>query len=75
MNSDGTQRKNLTESSAYEDSPAFSPNGKRVVFSRITYSRAEDSSDIFVMRPDGTREKKLTETRAFEWQPDWQPIP
>ena len=41
MNSDGTQRSNLTESSAYEDSPAFSPNGKRIAFSRFSFSRAE----------------------------------
>lgn len=76
MNSDGTQRKNLTESSAYEGSPAFSPNGTRIVFSRFSFSRADgESADIFVMRADGTGVRQLTDTRAFEWGPDWQPLP
>ena len=76
MNSDGTQRSNLTDSSAYEGSPAFSPNGKRIAFSKYSFSRTEgESAEIFVMRADGTREKKLTDTRAYEWGPNWQPIP
>jgi TolB protein len=76
MNPDGTQRKNLTESAAYEESPTFSPNGRRIVFSRYSFSRAGgESSDIFVMRADGTGGRRLTDTRAFEWQLDWQPLP
>jgi TolB protein len=75
MNSDGTQRRVLTESAAHEGSPAFSPNGARVAFSRYSFSRAEDeSSDIFVMRADGSRVRQLTDTRAFEWGTDWQPL-
>ncbi len=75
MNSDGTQRRTLTESSAYEGSPAFSPNGARIAFSRFSFSRAEgESSDIFVMRADGSGVRQLTDTRAFEWGPDWQPL-
>ncbi len=77
MNSaDGTQRRNLTNSAAYEGSPAFSPDGKRIVFSRYSFSRTTgENSDIFVMRADGNRPKKLTDTRAFEWGPNWQPLP
>ena len=79
MNSaDGTQRQNLTNSAADEDSPAFSPDGQKIVFSRFSFSRTGgDRSDIFVISADGTtRAKKLTDTtRAFEWGPNWQPLP
>ena len=78
MNSaDGTQRQNLTDSAADENSPAFSPDGQRIVFSKFSYSRTRgERSDIFVMRADGTtRATKLTDTRAFEWGPNWQALP
>jgi Tol biopolymer transport system component len=75
MNADGTQRKDLTSSPAYDTYPAFSPNGTRIAFTRMTFSRRSEESDIFVMRADGTGVRQLTDTRAFEWGPDWQPLP
>jgi Tol biopolymer transport system component len=73
---DGTQRQNLTDSAAHEDSPAFSPDGTIIVFSRFSVSRTRgERSDIFVISADGTtKAKKLTDTRAFEWGPKWQPL-
>ena len=75
MNADGTDRKDLTNSSAFDASPAFSPNGNRIAFSRLTFSERSEEGDIFVMRADGSGVKQLTDTRAFEWGSDWQPIP
>jgi TolB protein len=75
MNADGTDRKDLTRSPAYDTSPAFSPNGTRIAFTRGTFSRRSEESDIFVMQADGTRVRQVTDTsRAFEWGPDWQPL-
>ena len=74
MNADGTERKDLTSSPAYDASPAFSPNGNRIAFTRMTFSRRSEESEIFVMRADGTGVRQLTDTRAFEWGPDWQPL-
>ena len=74
MNADGTQRKDLTSSPAYDTSPAFSPNGARIAFTRMTFSRRSEESEIFVMRADGTGVRQLTDTRAFEWGPAWQPL-
>jgi Tol biopolymer transport system component len=75
MRSDGTRRKNLTESPALEVYPAFSPDGTRISFSRITFSSRNEGADIFVMRADGSGVRRLTDTRAFEFGPDWQPLP
>jgi TolB protein len=76
MNSDGTSKKDLTEGDAIDVLPAFSPNGKRIAFSRITFSGTQgESADIFVMRADGSVARRLTDTRAFEFGPDWQPLP
>jgi Tol biopolymer transport system component len=56
--------------------PAFSPNGNRIAFSRITISETRgENGDIFVMRADGTRVRQITDTRAFEYSADWQPLP
>ncbi len=76
MNADGTERKNLTNSKAISVLPAFSPNGDRIAFSRITFSETRgERGDIFVMRADGTGVRQLTDTRAFEYGADWQPLP
>ena len=74
INADGTDREDLTSSPAYDASPAFSPNGNRIAFTRMTFSRRSEESEIFVMRADGTGVRQLTDTRAFEWGPDWQPL-
>ena len=75
MNADGTDRKDLTSSPAYDTYPAFSPNGTRIAFTRMTFSRRSEESDIFVMQADGSRVRQVTDTsRAFEWGPDWQPL-
>jgi TolB protein len=75
MRSDGTRKKDLTESPALEVYPSFSPDGTRISFSRITLNSRSDSADIFVMRSDGSGVRRLTDTRAFEFGPDWQPLP
>jgi len=76
MNSDGTERKNLTDSKAISVLPAYSPNGNRIAFSRVTFSETRgERGDIFVMRADGTGVRQLTDTRAFEYGADWQPLP
>lgn len=36
MNDDGSERRNLTASRAYDAAPAFSPSGNKIVFSRAT---------------------------------------
>ena len=64
----------LTHTERDEGSAAFSPNGKRIVFSKCCYGESE-TSEIFVMRTDGTHVVRLTHDEVYDSYPDWQPIP
>jgi TolB protein len=78
INADGTGRRDLTASRAFDASPAFSPNGNKIVFSRMSFGESEMSgkSDLVVMSADGANKRQITDTpRAFEFEADWQPIP
>jgi TolB protein len=71
---DGSERKDLTDGPAFEDSPVFSPDGTRIAFCKITFSRTRgERGDIFTMKADGTGTRRVTDTRAFEYEPAWQP--
>ena len=75
INADGTRREDLTTGPALDILPAFSPAGDKIVFSKITFSRRSESSDLILMGSDGSNKESLTETtRAFEYDPDWQPL-
>jgi Tol biopolymer transport system component len=66
-------REQLTQSSAADREPAWSPDGKRIVFVH-TAARRGSSPDLYVMNADGTGLKRLTRTaRTAEWSPAWQP--
>jgi Tol biopolymer transport system component len=74
INADGSGREDLTASRAYDVLPAFSPSGDRIVFSRVTFSRRNESSELFVMGSDGANKTQITDTaRGFEYEADWQP--
>jgi Tol biopolymer transport system component len=64
----------LTHTKRKELSAAFSPNGRRIVFSRCCYGES-GTSEIFVMRSDGTDVVRLTFNDVYDDLPDWQPIP
>jgi Tol biopolymer transport system component len=75
MNVDGSGREDLTASRAYDILPAFSPSGDEIVFSKVTFSRRSEQSDLFLMDSDGANKRQLTDTpRAFEYEADWQPV-
>ena len=76
INADGTGREDLTASRAYDVLPAFSPSGDEIVFSKVTFNRRSEQSDLYLMDSDGANKKQLTDTpRAFEYEADWQPLP
>ena len=76
MRADGTGRRDLTASPAYDVAPAFSPSGNRIVFSKMTFDRRGEKSELVVMRADGANKRQITDTpRAFEYGADWQPLP
>jgi TolB protein len=81
MAADGTARTRLTELEPRENdaagstSPAWSPDGDRIVYAAQIGTTAEDSSqtEIYVMRADGTERRGLTENDVFDGFPSWSP--
>jgi TolB protein len=70
---DGTDRVRLTEGRASDSSPAFSPDGRRVVFSR--YRPMLGSQMLFVTSSDGSHPAhRITPSlRGFAIWPTWSP--
>jgi Tol biopolymer transport system component len=69
MNADGSNPVNLTNHSAAEGDPAWSPDGTRIAFS----SDRDGNSDIFVMQADGSNPINLTNHPAWDAGPAWSP--
>jgi TolB protein len=66
MDTTGNNLKRLTTNEYFEDLPVFSPDGKKILFSR-TLAEGPDStgklvynSELFMMDSDGTNEIRLT---------------
>lgn len=68
-NSDGTGILRLTNDSAIDDEPAWSPDGQRIAF----VSQRSGHSDIYIMNADGSRVVRKTnegENTSPAWSPD-----
>ncbi len=81
MNADGTGKTNLTRSLAVNEiQPAFSPNGRKIVFVTDKVLAPGEPQDynhreIWKMRADGTNLVQLTTNTTPDTNPDWQPLP
>ena len=57
-----------------DNSPAWSPGGTLIAFSRDqTASTTDESDDIYLMSADGSGLKRLTSTSAAEYAPNFSP--
>jgi Tol biopolymer transport system component len=66
----GAGIRNLTHSPLDEDSPAVSPNGRKLAFIRTTAG----NRDLWVMNANGSGQKQLTSSAADdEGEPAWSP--
>jgi Tol biopolymer transport system component len=71
MKPDGSDVTNLTDDGALDDGPAWSADGRQIV-----YARAEFLSDvfrIFKMNADGTAKTQLTHLPGISLSPSWSP--
>jgi Tol biopolymer transport system component len=62
MNADGSNRRQITDTRAYESSPSFFPDGETIAFAR--YSE-RNGADVFAVKLDGSGLTKLTDDPGF----------
>ena len=70
MNPDGSEQVNLTQHPAADYDPAWSPNGKQIVFSS---DRTEGVFDLYLMNPDGENVQKVFKDDEYRRYPAWSP--
>jgi TolB protein len=68
-NADGSDHKNFIPHQSFEESPRWSPDGKKVAW----VSSRENTPDIFVVGIDGKKPQRLTNDPAFDNNPSWSP--
>jgi len=68
-NADGTDERSLLASDSLDYNPAWSPDGRWIVFT----SERNGSADLYRVKPDGSGLQRLTTNPAFEDQADFSP--
>ncbi len=69
---DGSGLQRLTSGSGPNISPAWSPDGKRLVF-RAADADVFEASDIWLMNADGSGKTNLTKDKQSNWGATWAP--
>ena len=72
MDASGSNWQRLTFSSDEDGQPAWSPDGKKIAFSRSEYPNF-NNGEIYVMNSDGSNQTNLTNNPAADFFPDWSP--
>ena len=70
MDADGGNQENLTNHPAYDATPDWSPDGRKIVF---VSTRDSGVSQIHVMNADGKNLIRLTDGRGDKRDPTWSP--
>ena len=74
MNDDGSNLRNITNTSDHEINPKWSPDGKRIAFTRDRPSHnGSQVVNIFIMDADGSNERRLTNRHALDTTPCFLP--
>src|SRR5215212_8146955 len=70
MNADGSEQTNISNNTAFDGYPHWSPDGKKIAFMT---SRDGINYEIYVMNADGTSQTRLTNNADIDEQPSWSP--
>ena len=69
MKPDATELRRLTRDGTHNDSPAWSPDGRRIAF----VSGAAGIDTIWTMSADGSAMRRVTVARGLDEEPTWSP--
>ena len=69
LNSDGTNRRQLTNNTATDWRGRWSPDGRRIVFQ----SDRDGDEEVYVMNSDGTNQTRLTDNNVWDGAGSWSP--
>ncbi len=69
MEADGSNVTQLTNTSARNAEPAWSPDGSKIAF----YSQRDGNQEIYVMDADGSNQTRITTNTADDRRPAWSP--
>ena len=71
MKPDGSNKKNLTQHNATDNSPVWSPNRDKIAF---LSTRAGNAFGLFVMQADGSNQRQVTDWAGQgDFRPAWSP--
>ena len=73
MNPDGSNVTRLTDNDSQDGSPAWSPDGRQIVFSSKPAKSDSHNTEIIVMNADGSNPVRLVDIEAGGSNPDWSP--
>jgi TolB protein len=75
MNADGSNVHRVTNDESTNSEPAFSPDGKQIVFvgDRRVNGKSLEFPKIFVVDVDGSNERQLTKGKSLDLEPSFSP--
>lgn len=68
MDADGSNVVQLTHEPGGAETPAWSPDGSRIVYAVYGYG---EGNDVFVMNADGSEQRRLTTHPGYDDHPSW----
>jgi len=69
MNSDGTNKQQVTDNGAANFGPFFFPDGKRIIFSSNMHDEKGRDFDLYAINTDGTGLERITYFDGFDGFP------
>ncbi|OQY21850.1 MAG: hypothetical protein B6I34_06775 [Anaerolineaceae bacterium 4572_32.1] len=72
-NDDGSGKRRLTDHSAGDWEPAWSPDGTRIVFDSDQHAIGQGRNQLYVMDANGSNLTRLTHTEGNDEHPSWSP--